>query len=243
MPAVVAGSPALLWAGLCVLCCAAGLAALLSQGKKLKLSKLHIILLVAMALWDAGGMPRTVVICMCSRKGAMKGDAVVWEPISQKSVPRNGLLWKNFPLGLMLPPPQHFLHAGAVCCSSSLDLYQQSGPEKTHGIRLRETSLGLSFSKCLKNIKKGRGRVAKTHPGLKSSAYMFWFVKRWQRKGVGECEWSFTKPAPTCIFHTIVYQSFMSIWSWPQNLFNWGIFFLFFFFIYLSEFDYKQNLL
>lgn len=53
-----------------------------------------------------------------------------------------------------------------------------------------------------------------------ASAYMLWFVKKEQRKRVGDCEWRFTKAILTCIFHTIVYQSFMSIWSWPQNLFD-----------------------
>lgn len=185
---VVAGSPAPLWAGPRVLHHAAELTALSSWGKKLKLSKLHIIHPVAMAFWDAGGTPRTLIICTCSRKGGVKGDAVVREPVSEKPIPRSGLLWKKFPLGPILPAPPRFLHAGAVCCLSSPDLYQQSGHEKTHGVGLGESSLGLSISKCLKNKKKGGGRVAKTHPGLKSSACMFWFAKRQQRKGVGECE-------------------------------------------------------
>lgn len=87
----------------------------------------------------------------------MKGDAIVWEPVRQKAVPRSDLLWKNFPLGPILPAPPGFLRAGAVCCSSSLDLYQQIGREKTHGAGVGETSLGLSFSKFLRNKKQGVG--------------------------------------------------------------------------------------
>jgi len=65
---VVTGSPTPLQAGPCILHCAAGLMALLRQGKNGKFSKLHMVHLVAMAFWDAGGTPRTLIICMCSRK-------------------------------------------------------------------------------------------------------------------------------------------------------------------------------
>lgn len=77
---MVAGRPALLQAGHCALHQASGIVVLLNQGKKLHLSKLHIVPPVAMPFWDAGGRLRTLIICVCSRTGAMKGDAAVWEP-------------------------------------------------------------------------------------------------------------------------------------------------------------------
>lgn len=50
----------------------------------------------------------------------------------------------------------------------------------------------------------GVGGWQKPVLGGKAPLWMFWFGKRQQRKGVGECEESVTKPAPTRIFHPIV---------------------------------------
>lgn len=153
-----------------------------------------------MAFWDAGRTLRTLISCVCSRTRAVKGDAVVWEPVNYRAIPRTYPFWKKFAPGPVLPAPPCFLRVGGVCCSSRLGLYHRVVLRRP----LAQDLVRLAWSKCLKNNENGGGRMAKTCPGWKSSTWMFWFGKRQQRKGVGECEESVTKPAPTRIFHPIV---------------------------------------
>lgn len=89
----------------------------------------------------------------------------VWELVSWKVIPRSGLLWNFFLLGLILPAPLCFLHVVAGFCSSGLHLSQWSGHEKTYSVGLGETSSGLSCSKCLKH-KKGGWKGGKTPPWI-----------------------------------------------------------------------------
>lgn len=83
--------------------------------------------------------------------------------------------------------------------------------------------------------------MAETCPGWKSSTWMFWFGKRQQRKGVGECEGSVTKAAPTRIFHPMLSKFYEHLVLAPKSIQLRGFFT--FFFLNLSGFDYKQNLL
>lgn len=44
-------------------------------------------------------------LSVCSRTGAVEGNAAVWESVNRRNNPRNCLLWKNFAFGPILPAP------------------------------------------------------------------------------------------------------------------------------------------
>lgn len=119
-----------------------------TREKKLQLSKLHIIPPVAMAFWDAGGTLSTFIICVCSRTGAVKGDAAVWEPVNWRNIPRNCLLWKKICSWTNTASSSLVSVCGWCLLLIKACLTSQSAPEKTLGIGLGETSLGPGFSKC-----------------------------------------------------------------------------------------------